>query len=74
MELEYSHFQNRNLIAIPEFQSPSGAAGKVHGGRIKKVAKYDGKSCWFDYLVQFNIAGKLNDWDDSQRAMEHATS
>ena len=55
VELESSHSQNRNLVAIPEFQSPSGAASKAHGDRIKKVVKYNGKSCWSDYLVQFNI-------------------
>ena len=74
VELNSSHPQNRNLVAKPDFQLPSGAGGKAHGGRIKKVAKYDGKSCWSDYLVQFNIAAKLNGWDDSQRAMELATS
>ena len=40
----------------------------------KKVAKYDGKSSWADYLVQFDIAAHLNDWDDDQKAMELATS
>ena len=42
--------------------------------RPKKVAKFDGKSSWADYLVQFNIAAKLNGWDESQKAMELATS
>ena len=74
MELESSHSQNRNPVAIPKFQSPSGAAGKVHGVMINKLTKYDEKSCWSDYLVQFNIAAKLNDWEDSQWAMELATS
>ena len=42
--------------------------------RPKKVAKYDGKTSWADYLVQFNIASQLNGWNDSQKAMELATS
>ena len=40
----------------------------------KKVAKYDGKTSWADYLVQINIASRLNAWDDDQKAMELATS
>ena len=40
----------------------------------KKVGKYDGKSSWADYLMQFDIAALLNDWDESQKAMELATS
>ena len=42
--------------------------------RPKKVAKYDGKTSWADYLFQFNIVARLNSWDDSQKAMELATS
>ena len=38
------------------------------------MAKFDGKSNWGDYLVQFNIAAKLNSWDDTQNAIELATS
>ena len=40
----------------------------------KKVGKYDDKSSWADYLVQFDIAALLNDWDESQIAIELATS
>ena len=40
----------------------------------KKVANYSGKSSWADYLVQFNIAAKLNGWDEDRKAMELATS
>ena len=39
----------------------------------KKVANYSGKSSWADYLVQFNIAAKLNGWDEDRKAMELAT-
>ena len=46
----------------------------THAIRPKKVAKYDGKTSWADYLVQLNIASRLNAWDDDQRAMELATS
>ena len=42
--------------------------------KAKRVAKYDGKSSWSDYLVQFEIATQLNGWDESQKAMELATS
>ena len=47
------------------------ASGRV---KEKKVANYNGKTSWADYLVQFNIAARLNGWDDSQKAMELATS
>ena len=40
----------------------------------KKVANYSGKSSWADYLVQFNIAAKLNCCDEDCKAMELATS
>ena len=43
-------------------------------GRPKKAAKYDGKTGWADHRVQFNIAARLNSWDDSQKVMELATS
>ena len=51
-----------------------GRPGKSQRSQPKKVAKYDGKSSWADYLVQFDIAAQLNDWDESQKAMELATS
>ena len=40
----------------------------------KEVGKYDGKSSWADYLVQFDKAALLNDWEESQKAMELATN
>ena len=42
--------------------------------RPKKGAKYDGKTSWADYLVQFDKASQLNGWNNSQKAMELATS
>ena len=51
-----------------------GRSGKSQRSQPKKVAKYDGKSSWADYLVQFDIAAQLNDWDESQKVMELATS
>ena len=58
-------------------ETKSGVSQNVattHAIRPKKVAKYDGKTSWADYLVQFNIASRLNAWDDDQKAMELATS
>ena len=52
----------------------AGQSGKSQQSQPKKVAKYDGKSSWPDYLVQFDIAAQLNDWDESQKAMELAKS
>ena len=46
----------------------------VSSYRPKKIADYDGKSAWTDYLVQFQIAAELNRWTDRQKAMELATS
>ena len=60
----------QRILLTPGFVSSSGPASN----RPKKVAKFDGKSNWGDYLVQFNIAAKLNNWDDTQKAMELATS
>ena len=60
----------QSISLTPGFVSSSGPALN----RPKKVAKFDGKSNWGDYLVQFNIAAKLNNWDDTQKAMELATS
>ena len=51
-----------------------GRSGKSQQSQLKKVAKYDGESSWADYLVKFDIAAQLNDWDESQKAMELATS
>ena len=51
-----------------------GRSGKSQRSQPKKVAKYDGKNSWADYLVQLDIAAQLNDWDESQKAMELATS
>ena len=56
---------------VPDNATPSVSPAMV---RPKKFAKYDGKTSWADYLVQFNIAARLNSWDDSQKAMELATS
>ena len=40
----------------------------------KRVSNYDGKSSWNDYLVQFQIAARLNHWSEEEKAMELATS
>ena len=60
----------QSTLLTPGFVPSSGPASN----RPKKVARFDGKSNWGDYLVQFNIAAKLNNWDDTQKAMELATS
>ena len=38
-----------------------------------KPATYDGTSSFQDYLVQFNMTGDLNHWDERTKAMELAT-
>ena len=38
------------------------------------MPNFDGKSSWSDYLVQFQIAARLNHWMDEEKAMELATS
>ena len=38
------------------------------------MPKYDGKSSWSDYLVQFEIAAGMNRWSQKQKAMELAAS
>ena len=40
----------------------------------KKVAKYDGKTSWEDYHVQFELVAALNGWDEETKALELATS
>ena len=40
----------------------------------KKPATFDGTSSFQDYLVQFNMVGDLNRWDEETKAMELATS
>ena len=40
----------------------------------KRMPNFDGKSSWSDYLVQFQIAARLNHWWEEDKAMELATS
>ncbi len=40
----------------------------------KKAPTYDGDSSWKDYLVQFEMVSELNEWPESTKAMELATS
>ena len=40
----------------------------------KKPPTYDGTSSWQDYLVQFVLLGKGNQWTQEEKAMELATS
>ena len=44
------------------------------GNKPRRIAGYDGKSSRFNYLAQFEIASKMNNWDSQQKAMEFATS
>ncbi|MCG7879154.1 MAG: hypothetical protein N0C90_22890, partial [Candidatus Thiodiazotropha endolucinida] len=52
---------------IREFSHPVRASQK-------KPANYDGSSSFQDYLVQFEMTGDLNGWDENTKAMELATS
>ena len=45
-----------------------------HSGSNVQRTKYDGKSSWVDYLMQFDKPAQLNDWEESQKAMELAKS
>ena len=38
------------------------------------MPNFDGKSSWSYYLVQFQIAARLNHWSEEDKAMELATS
>ena len=60
----------------PGPQIPHSRAGVDYatGNKPKRIAGYDGKSSWSDYLAQFEIASKMNNWDSQQKAMELATS
>ena len=40
----------------------------------KKDPLFDGKSSWLDYLVQFEMVAKLNQWSEMKKALELATS
>lgn len=52
---------------------PSGISYPVRSSQ-KKPANYDGTSSFQDYLVQFEMTGDLNKWDEGMKAMELATS
>ena len=60
----------------PGPQIPHSRAGVDYatGNKPRRIADYDGKSNWSDYLAQFEIASKMNKWDSQQKAMELATS
>ena len=40
---------------------------------MQEPPKYDGKSSWEVFLVQFEIAAILNGWNDEQKALFLAT-
>ena len=40
----------------------------------KRDPLFDGKSSWLDYLVQFDMVAKLNQWSEMEKALELATS
>ena len=45
-----------------------------HKSDFIKVAIYDGKSSWKDYLVQFELAAHANRWDKDTKAIKLACS
>lgn len=59
----------RGSRAIPE-----GESSLPIRAHQKKPANFDGTSSFQDYLVQFNMVGDLNRWDEEMKAMELATS
>ena len=40
----------------------------------KKAPTYNGVARWSEYLTQFNLVAKLNQWDDETKALQLATS
>ena len=40
----------------------------------KKAPTYNGVARWSEYLAQFNLVAKLNQWDDETKALQLATS
>ena len=41
---------------------------------IREPSKFDGKSSWEPFLAQFEIAARMNGWNDEQKAQFLATS
>ena len=41
---------------------------------IREPPKFDGKSSWEPFLAQFEIAARMNGWNDEQKAQFLATS
>ena len=62
------NFSKRRLPEVPK--SPDVAISKP----VQEPPKYDGKSSWEAFLVQFEIAAKLNGWNDEQKALFLVTS
>lgn len=61
----------------PSFSAPARSANVSYGNRsidFIKVAQYDGKSSWKDYLVQFELAAHANRWDKHTSAVRLACS
>ncbi|CAC5400655.1 unnamed protein product [Mytilus coruscus] len=71
------HF-NENITTIPNTNNyavnrrPDVPA--TNKNTYKKPPVYDGTSSWQDYLVQFELLGKRNQWTQEDKAMELATS
>ena len=45
-----------------------------HKSDFIKVAIYNGKSSWKDYLVQFDLAAHANSWDKDTKVIKFACS
>lgn len=67
-----SPHRNQNCSSFP-----ARSANVNYGNRSNdyiKVAQYDGKSSWTDYLVQFELAAHANRWDKPTSAIRLACS
>ncbi len=42
--------------------------------KVKRPLPYNGQSSWEDYLIQFEMLAKINQWDSCTKALELATS
>ena len=62
------NISKQRLSEVPK--NPDVATSKP----VEEPPKYDGKSSWEAFLVQFEIAAKLNGWNDEQKALFLATS
>ena len=67
------HFREQGDVprAVPDAEI---VGRDATSGKNKKPATYDGSSNWQDYLVHFDMISQLNNWGETTKALELATS